>query len=237
MRADSELFKRKLVRSRSAAAELIRRGSVKLNGKVVQKTSELIGPEDIIEIGEGLPFVSRGGEKLDYALRHFRINVSGKMAVDVGSSTGGFTDCLLRHGAKKIYAVDVGHSQLHETLRSDPRITVLEKNDIRKVLLPEKVDLAVIDVSFISLEKILPSVQGLLTADGQIVALIKPQFEVGKGKLNKKGVVKDSKEREEAAEKVLAAAAGLGFTLKGFSQSPIQGGDGNIEYLAYLKND
>jgi 23S rRNA (cytidine1920-2'-O)/16S rRNA (cytidine1409-2'-O)-methyltransferase len=237
MRADSELFKRKLARSRSAAAELIRRGSVKLNGKTLKKASDEVRPEDILEIGEGLPFVSRAGEKLDYALRHFSIDVHGKSAIDVGSSTGGFTDCLLRHGVKSVHAIDVGTDQLVEALRSDPRVTVMEQTDIRDVTLDIKSDLAVIDVSFISLQKVLPKVHELLTQGGLVIALIKPQFEVGKGKLNKKGIVKESKDREESAENVLAIAGGIGFTLKGFAQSPLQGGDGNIEYLAYLKAD
>jgi len=237
MRADSEIYKRNLARSRSAAAELIRRGSVKLNGKTLKKASDEVRPEDILEIGEGLPFVSRAGEKLDYALRHFSIDVHGKAAIDVGSSTGGFTDCLLRHGAKSVVAIDVGTDQLEASLRNDPRVTVMEQTDIRTVTLENKVNLAVIDVSFISLEKVLPKVHELVAHGAPVIALVKPQFEVGKGKLNKKGIVKESKDREESAEKVLAVAAGIGFSLKGFAQSPLQGGDGNIEYLAYLTAD
>jgi len=186
------------------------------------------------------PYVSRGGVKLEHALKEFKIEVEGKVALDVGASTGGFTDCLLKHGANKVYAVDVGYGQLDWKLRKDPRVIVVERTNIR-YLTPEKLygrdpkaDLAAIDVSFISLSNVLPSVFELLTKEAEVVALVKPQFEARREQVERGGIVRDEKVRQEVIEKVKTAAEKLGFAVKGTARSPIEGADGNIEFLIHL---
>jgi len=186
------------------------------------------------------PYVSRGGVKLEHALKEFKIEVQGKIALDVGSSTGGFTDCLLKHGANKVYAVDVGYGLLDWKLRKDPRIKVVERTNIR-YLTPEKLyagdpkaNLAAIDVSFISLSNVLPSVFELLTKGAEVVALVKPQFEARREQVERGGIVKDEMVHQEVIEKVKTAAGKLGFVVKGTTKSPIEGADGNIEFLIHL---
>ncbi|HAT68600.1 MAG TPA: TlyA family rRNA (cytidine-2'-O)-methyltransferase [Candidatus Yonathbacteria bacterium] len=233
-RADIVVTEQGLTKSRTAAAELIRTGNIIADNATVKKPSDLISPDAKIQIITELPYVGRGGVKLAHALDTFHIKVSGKTLVDIGASTGGFTDCALQYGAKKIYAVDVGHSQLAEELRKDPRVIVMERTDIRTVTLPERVDLAVIDVSFISLVHILPRTKELLAPHGEVVALIKPQFEVGREHVGKQGVVKNEQAQKEALHTVLENAEDLGFSVQGITESPILGGTGNKEFLAYF---
>lgn len=188
--------------------------------------------------------MGRGGVKLESALKHFNINVKGRTALDVGASTGGFTDCLLQNGAARVYAIDVGYGQLDWKLRIDPRVAVVERTNVRyltpdKLYPPseqtEKADLAVIDVSFISLSKVLPAVHELLPDKSEVLALIKPQFEARREQVGRGGIVKDEDVRREVIEKVKSAAKGIGFVEKGVIPSPIEGADGNIEYFIYLK--
>lgn len=229
------MFKKGLCRSRTAAAELIKRGLVTINNKSIIKPSEEIEEELDIHIIKPLPFVSRGGEKLQKALEVFSVKPSGYVVADIGSSTGGFTDCLLQAGAQKVYAIDVGTNQLDASLRNDSRVITLEQMDVRKVQLPELVDLAVIDVSFISLTQVLPAVLTLLKNDAEIIALVKPQFEVGQDNLNRQGVVTDKNARNSALEKIHAWTTANHLSEWESIQSPIIGGTGNIEYLVYIK--
>jgi len=183
-------------------------------------------------------YVSRGGLKLEHALKEFQINVSGKICLDVGASTGGFTDCLLQQGVKKVYAVDVGYGQFAWKLRQDPRVVLLERQNIRhlsKEMVLEPIDLCIIDVAFISLKLVFPSVQPFLSQKAQIIALIKPQFEVDKGLVGKKGVVKDSKLHQEVVETIKLAGQNVGWVFKGLSPSPILGAEGNQEFLIFFE--
>ncbi len=237
LRLDRLLVDRGLVESRERGHALILAGQVLVNGQKRDKAGALV-PEDadIRIIGEQIPYVSRGGLKLEAALKEFKIDVTGKTALDVGASTGGFTDCLLQHGAEKVYAVDVGYGQLAWKLRQDPRVVLIERTNIREIgpsLVPEPVDMAVIDVSFISLEKVVPSVLQFLKPDAGIIALIKPQFEVGKGQVGKGGVVRDEATREAAVGKVKESFRNAGLAVRGVIASPITGRDGNVEYLLY----
>ncbi|MDE1875028.1 MAG: TlyA family RNA methyltransferase [Patescibacteria group bacterium] len=233
---DSEIFARKLVRSRSLAIDLIKRGKVLVNGAMAIKPSMDVGPDDAISIAGDAAYVGRAGEKLAHALAEWRLDVRGLTIVDIGSSTGGFTDCLLRNGAAKVYAVDVGTDQLDSSLRSDSRVEVHEGIDIRKFSLPAPVDMAVIDVSFISLNKVLPKAFELVRLGGRVVALVKPQFEVGKEIADRrKGVITDPRERAEALEQTKAAALAAGFTVRAETDSPIQGEKGNKEFLILLE--
>jgi len=234
-RLDITLVENGLARSRTQAAELVRAGNVVVDGALAGKPSLLVESSANIEVREQLPFVGRGGLKLAHALKFFSINVAGLTAVDIGASTGGFTDCLLQNGAKKVYAIDVGHSQLVPELRADPRVVSMESTDIRTAKLPELVDIAVVDVSFISVTNIFSSIHALLKDSGQAIVLIKPQFEVGKGKLGKGGVVKDEDARLAAVDSVITKAQASGFACVSLTESPILGGEGNKEYLAVLK--
>ncbi len=236
-RLDKLLVERGLVESREKARALIMAGSVVVNGQKVTKAGTRVPADAEIEIIEDLPYVSRGGLKLEAALRHFGIDVKGKVCVDIGASTGGFTDCLLRHGAKRVYAVDVGYGQLHWKLRNDPRVVNIERTNIRympRERIPEEVDFVCVDVSFISLEKVLPKVKELLGKKGEAVCLVKPQFEVGPEKVGRGGIVKKEEYRMESIEKVKEAASRLGFEIGGVIESPIKGAKGNVEYLLYL---
>ncbi len=238
-RLDRLLVDRGLVESRERGHAIIVAGQVLVNGQKIEKAGALV-PEDadIRIIGEQPPYVSRGGLKLEAGLREFRIDASGKTALDVGASTGGFTDCLLQHRAKKVYAVDVGYGQLAWKLRQDPRVITIERTNIREIapsLIREPVDIAVIDVSFISLEKVIPSILPFLSKNGEIVALIKPQFEVGREQVGKGGIVRDEGARLAAVEKVEAFIRNAGLEVKGVIRSPITGQDGNIEFLIYAK--
>lgn len=239
-RLDTEIVKRGLYDSRQKAAAAIAEGRVKVNGKTITKSSYKVSPADSIEIEKGVSdeYVSRGALKLKKALDVFNISVRGLDCLDIGSSTGGFTDCLLKNGAARVIAVDVGTNQLHDTLRQDKRVFVYENTDIRdfaKETLPFNVRFISCDVSFISLVLILPSVYNLLEDKGQAVLLIKPQFEAGRENIGKKGIVKDRKIHTEIIHKIYRSAKDLGFFVCGLDFSPIKGGDGNIEYLMHLK--
>lgn len=240
-RIDKLLVDRGLVDSRTKAQALVMAGAVLVDEQRVNKPSELFGPNVKIRIKEDAAsrYVSRGGLKLEAALREFHIDVNALVCLDVGASTGGFTDCLLQHGARKVLALDVGHNQVDWKIRNDPRVEVREGVNARNLLPADfeaSFDLATIDVSFISLTQILPAVAPLVTNGGHIVALIKPQFEVGKGEVGKGGIVKDPAQHQRVVNEVNAAAESLGLTVAGVIESPIRGAEGNIEFLAlYLR--
>ena len=230
---------RGLVPSRERARALIMAGQVVVDDHVADKAGQMVPVDADIRLkGETLPFVSRGGLKLQKALDEFRLDVSGLAVLDVGASTGGFTDCLLQRGARKVFAVDVGYGQLAWKLRTDDRVVNLEKTNIRYLTsdgLPEIPDMAVIDASFISLAKVLPATVGLVRENGTIVALIKPQFEVGRGEVGKGGVVRDANKHREVTEAVCALAESLGLDVLGVTESPILGPKGNREFLICLR--
>ena len=240
-RLDILLTEKNFFDSRARAKAMIMAGKILVNGQKVDKAGTLIAPDAEIRIlGEEMPFVSRGGLKLQKALDVFKIILSGKIAVDVGASTGGFTDCMLQHGAKKVYAIDVGYGQLAWKLRSNVQVVNMERTNIRNVTRKDfydELDFVSIDVAFISLEKVLPVVYDLLKNSGEVVALIKPQFEAGREHVGKKGVVKDKKIHAAVIERVLNFAASIGFGIRGLDFSPVKGPEGNIEYLAYLSKD
>ncbi len=234
MRADIAL-KEQFNISRQKAKELIENGNVTINNTVVKKPSLEVSNEDILKIEQSdiLKYVGRGGLKLERALTAFGIKPEGLVCLDIGASTGGFTDCLLQKGAKKVYALDVGSSQLAESLKADSRVICMENTDIRQAEL-EPVDFICMDVSFISLTKVLYKVKELLKAEGEAVILIKPQFEAGRQYLNKKGIVKDNKIHKKVLRAVLDHTAELQLNAEGIIPSPIKGGDGNREYLLYI---
>jgi 23S rRNA (cytidine1920-2'-O)/16S rRNA (cytidine1409-2'-O)-methyltransferase len=242
MRLDRVLVDRGLVESRQKAQALILAGAVEVDGAATTKAGMPVGDESAIRIraeeaGTALRYVGRGGLKLEAALAQFGIDPAGKVAVDIGASTGGFTDCLLQHGAARVYAVDVGYGQLAWSLRQDPRVRVIDRTNIRTLppdRIPEPVDLATIDVSFISLTLVLPKAAELITPQGVIIALVKPQFEVGKGEVGKGGIVRDPVKRERALDRVVRFAETIGFVSKGVMTSPITGQKGNIEYLIHV---
>lgn len=241
LRLDRLLVDRGLVESREKGQAMILAGEVMVNDQKIDKPGALVPIDaDIRILGGQMPYVSRGGQKLEAALRGFKIDVTGTTALDVGASTGGFTDCLLQHGAKKVYAVDVGYGQMAWKLRQDPRVVLIERTNIREIdpsLIPDPVDIAVIDVSFISLEKVIPHVMKLLSHTGRIVALVKPQFEVGRKQVGKGGIVRDESARQSAVERIVEFVRKQGLEVKGVMQSPITGQDGNIEYLIYAVRD
>jgi len=236
-RLDRLLVERGLFESRERAQGLILAGQVLVNDQKIDKAGALVSEDAEIRIlGEQMPYVGRGGLKLEAALREFKIEVSGKSALDVGASTGGFTDCLLQHGCQKVYAVDVGYGQLAWKLRQDPRVVAIDRVNIRDIdpaLVPERVDIAVIDVSFISLDKVIPSAVQFLKPGSDIIALIKPQFEVGRALVGKGGIVRDEAARAAAVEKVVAFFKEAGLDVKGVIPSPITGQDGNVEFLIH----
>lgn len=238
-RLDLLLVQRQLAASREKAKAIIMSGNVYVNGQKEDKAGSTFDEKSDIEVrGNTLKYVSRGGLKLEKAMSHFDITLDGKVCMDVGSSTGGFTDCMLQNGAVKVYAVDVGHGQLDWKLRQDERVVCMEKTNIRYVEpenIEELVEFSSIDVSFISLTKVLLPIRNLLTDNGQIACLIKPQFEAGREKVGKKGVVRDSKVHEEVIHKVIAYAVSISFEVLGLEFSPIKGPEGNIEYLLYLQ--
>lgn len=238
-RLDKLLVERGLAPSREKAQALIMAGQVVVGDHAADKAGQQVALDAEIRIkGEVLPYVSRGGLKLKRALDEFGLDVAGVTALDVGASTGGFTDCLLQAGAARVIAVDVGYGQLAWKLRQDPRVTSLEKTNIR-YLEPDQLDgvpeLAVIDASFISLSKVLPPTVRLVRPGGRIIALIKPQFEVGKGEVGKGGIVRDPRAHERAIEGVRQVAVELGLTVAGLCDSPILGADGNREFLILLQ--
>jgi 23S rRNA (cytidine1920-2'-O)/16S rRNA (cytidine1409-2'-O)-methyltransferase len=238
-RLDLEMARRGLAPSREGAQRLIMAGRVRVDSRPALKADLRVDEQSAIELLGGAPeYASRGGVKLAAALDHFRIDPAGRRALDVGASTGGFTDVLLRRGAAHVIALDVGYGQIAERLRRDPRVTVLDRTNIRLVKpgdLPYAPELVTIDVSFISLRLVLPAVLGLCAPAVEIVALIKPQFEVGKGKVGKGGVVRDDALRRQAVEGILEFAAGLGLEVLGVAESPIRGAAGNREYLAAMR--
>lgn len=239
MRLDVYLTEKGICRSRSAAQQLINLGGVAVNGRIVAKNSLEIAESDKVEIEElKLPkYVGRGGQKLEKALELWAITLDGKTCLDIGASTGGFTDCMLQSGAARVWAVDVGSAQLAEKLRSDPRVISLENTDIRDFEFPDgtAADFVGADVSFISLKLILQHIYRLLKSGGTAVTLIKPQFEAGRKNLNKKGIVRSESARQRSVAEITEYAVQCGFSVIGTSQSPITGGDGNIEYLLALK--
>ncbi|HJB00652.1 MAG TPA: TlyA family RNA methyltransferase [Candidatus Mediterraneibacter merdavium] len=238
-RLDVMLVKRNLAESREKAKAVIMSGNVFVDGQREDKAGSTFAPDVHIEVkGHALPYVSRGGLKLEKALANFDVDVKDKVCTDVGASTGGFTDCMLQNGAAKVFAIDVGRGQLDWKLRNDPRVVCMEKTNIRYVT-PEDigvpVDFSSIDVSFISLTKVLGPIRDYLTDDGEIVALIKPQFEAGREKVGKKGVVREKSTHREVIHKIMDFASANGFDLCALEFSPIKGPEGNIEYLIHLK--
>ena len=228
-----------LAPSRERAKAMIMAGDVFVNNQKALKAGDSVSEDDVIEFrGKAMPYVSRGGYKLEKAMQIFPISLAGAVCMDIGASTGGFTDCMLQCGAKKVYAIDVGYGQLAWKLRTDEKVVNLERTNFR-YLTPEKVeepiDFASIDVSFISLTKILPVLRDFLAPEHYCVALIKPQFEAGKEKVGKKGVVKDSATHIEVVQKIISFSLENGFSVKGLSFSPIKGPEGNIEYLIFLQ--
>ena len=239
LRLDQIVFGQGHAESREKAKALIMAGSVYVDGQKQTKPGVTVAADAVVEVrGAKLPYVSRGGLKLEKALDVFGIVPEDYVCVDCGASTGGFTDCLLQRGARHVYAVDVGYGQLAWSLRSDGRVTVMERTNARSLtpdMFPERMDMAVMDMSFISLRLVLPAVRSLLTEGGQAVCLVKPQFEAGREKVGKKGVVRDPEVHREVLEDFVAAAGGLGFAVAGLDYSPVRGPEGNIEYLAWLK--
>ncbi len=237
-RLDVLLTQKGLCESRSKAQALIMSGEVYVDGQKCDKAGTPVDEAAQLEIrGSHCPYVSRGGLKLEKALRDFGIDPSGWVCSDSGASTGGFTDCLLQKGAKKVFAIDVGYGQLAWSIRTDPRVVCMERTNIRYVTpeqLGEALDFSVIDVSFISLRLVLPAIKALLRPTGQLVCLIKPQFEAGKDKVGKKGVVRDPAVHCEVLESFLALAAELGLTVRNLTFSPVKGPEGNIEFLGHL---
>jgi 23S rRNA (cytidine1920-2'-O)/16S rRNA (cytidine1409-2'-O)-methyltransferase len=238
-RLDIALVERGLVATRAKARGMIMAREVRVNGEVVDKAGTAVAADDLLEVTNPLPFASRGGYKLAGALAQFAVDVRGRVCADVGACTGGFTDVLLQNGADKVYAIDVGYGQLDWQVRQNERVVVMERTNARYVeSLPEPVSFVCIDVSFISLKLILPAVQGWLTAeDAHVVALIKPQFEAGKGQVGKGGVVRDTAVRQQVLEDVLNWAENHGWHQHGLMESTIQGADGNVEYLVWLRRD
>jgi 23S rRNA (cytidine1920-2'-O)/16S rRNA (cytidine1409-2'-O)-methyltransferase len=240
-RLDRLLVERGLARSRERAQALVLAGVVRVDGKAGQKPGTLLSQDVAIEvIARDHPFVGRGGVKLEGALTRLEVAVSGRVALDIGASTGGFTDCLLRRGAVRVYALDVGRGLLDWSLRGDPRVVVLEGRNARYLSrgdLPEQVNIVVIDVSFISLRLILPPLPSIVLPEADVVALVKPQFEVGKGETGKGGIVRDPEKHLQALRSAAAAAEKAGFAVRGACVSPLQGAEGNREFFLKLSLD
>ena len=238
IRLDQYLCQNGYAQSRERAKALIMSGIVFVDQQKADKAGQMIAEDAQVEVrGHDIGYVSRGGLKLEKAMKAFPLTPAGKVCMDIGASTGGFTDCMLQNGAQKVYAVDVGYGQLAWKLRSDERVVCLERTNARYLsheIIPEEPDFASIDVSFISLKLILPAVASVLRQEGEVVCLIKPQFEAGKDKVGKKGVVRDASVHLEVLEHFLEHAAHGGFTVKDITFSPIRGPEGNIEYLGYL---
>lgn len=238
IRLDVAVFEQGYASSREKAKAVIMAGQVYVNNQKVDKAGTQISPDDKLEVrGNSLKYVSRGGLKLEKAMKEFPITLEGKICMDVGASTGGFTDCMLQNGAKKVYSIDVGYGQLAWKLRTDERVVNLERTNFRYVTkeqVPDSIDFSSVDVSFISLKHILPVLNTLLCDSGQAVCLIKPQFEAGREKVGKKGVVRDLAVHLEVVQRIINMALENGFSVKGLQFSPIKGPEGNIEYLIYL---
>ena len=238
-RLDVLLVERGLATSREKAKAMIMAGEVLVDNEREDKAGSMFPEEvEIVLKGKPLPYVSRGGLKLEKAMKNFNLTLDGKVCMDVGASTGGFTDCMLQNGAVKVYSVDVGHGQLDWKLRNDPRVVCMERTNIRYVVtedIEERPSFVSIDVSFISLTKVLLPVRNLMEENGEIAALIKPQFEAGREKVGKKGVVREKSTHHEVIEKVALYAQSIGFKILNIDFSPIKGPEGNIEYLIHLK--
>lgn len=239
-RLDILLVKRNLAPSREKAKAIIMAGSVFVDGSREDKAGTMFEESVPIEVrGNTLQYVSRGGLKLEKAVKEFALSLEGKICMDVGASTGGFTDCMLQNGASKVYAVDVGHGQLDWRLRNDSRVICMERTNIRYIteqMVGDRIEFVSVDVSFISLTKVLLPVRALLSKEAKLVCLIKPQFEAGREKVGKKGVVRDPEVHTEVIVKVASYAEEIGFVLLGLEFSPVKGPEGNIEYLLYLGN-
>ena len=239
-RLDVLVVERRLADSREKAKAIIMAGNVFVNGQREDKAGSMFDVTSQIEThGVTMKYVSRGGLKLEKAMTHFDISLEGKVCMDVGASTGGFTDCMLQNGAVKVYSVDVGHGQLDWKLRNDPRVVCMERTNIRYVVtedIEERPSFVSIDVSFISLTKVLLPVRNLMEENGEIAALIKPQFEAGREKVGKKGVVRDPAVHLEVINMVIDFAVSIGFEIKNLTFSPVKGPEGNIEYLLHLQN-
>lgn len=240
VRLDQLVYEQGHTESRERAKSTIMAGLVFVNGQRADKPGMAVSPDVQLEVrGSALPFVSRGGYKLDKALKVFPVDPAGKICLDCGASTGGFTDVLLQHGAKKVYSVDVGYGQLAWKLRTDERVVNLERTNLRYVTeeqIPEPIELAVMDVSFISIRLVIPAVHRLLLPDADYICLIKPQFEAGREEVGKKGVVRDSAVHEHVVREILDFAQAEGFSVLGLDYSPIKGPEGNIEYICHLRN-
>lgn len=238
-RADVLMVEQGLEQSRERARALIMEGCVYLGGQKVEKPGQELPEDAKLELrGKTLPYVSRGGLKLEKAMRVFDITLEEKTCMDIGASTGGFTDCMLQNGAARVYSIDVGYGQLAWKLRQDPRVICLERTNVRyltKEQVPQPVDFASVDVSFISLTLVLPVAREFLAPGGRVVCLIKPQFEAGRGRVGKKGVVREPSIHREVIEKIAGFAAQNGFFVLGLDYSPVKGPEGNIEYLLYLQ--
>lgn len=238
LRADNAIVEAGLAASRSKAKEMITSGIVAYNGRQVSKASENIGDLSLLSVtGEVLPYVSRGGLKLEKALAYFNVDVKGLTCVDVGASTGGFTDCLLQNGADYVYAVDCGHDQLSKKLLDDSHVFNMEGTNARYICKDDfdrEVDIVTCDASFISLTLLLPAMADICKENGKLILLIKPQFEAGKENLNKKGVVKDEKVHKQVIQKIVDFSKNLGLSVIGITESPIKGPEGNTEYLIYM---
>lgn len=241
IRLDVALHEQGFAQSREKAKALIMSGNVFINNERVSKAGDMIAADSVIEVRGGeLKYVSRGGLKLEKAIELYSLNLDSCVCMDIGASTGGFTDCMLKNSAQKVYAVDVGYGQLAWSLRTDERVINMERTNIRYVTdeqVPEKLDFASIDVSFISLTLVLPVLKRLLKQGGEALCLVKPQFEAGKGKVGKKGVVRELSIHIEVLEKIYNFLTQNGFSINGATFSPIKGPQGNIEYLYYIKNE
>ena len=240
VRLDQLVYDLGFTESRERAKTTVMSGLVFVNGQRADKPGMPVSPDAAVEVrGQALPFVSRGGYKLDKALKVFPVNPEGLTCIDCGASTGGFTDVLLQHGAHKVFAVDVGYGQLAWKLRNDERVINLERTNLRYVdrdMIPELLDLAVMDVSFISIKLVLPAVRSLLKDGADLICLIKPQFEAGRDEVGKKGVVRDSAVHKEVIRSILDFAPDAGLSVLGLDFSPIKGPEGNIEYICHMKN-
>ncbi len=239
VRADLELVDQGLAPSRERARALILAGEVLAGDRPIDKAGDLVVTGAPLRLRNApMPYVSRGGVKLAHALLTFGTDVAGRVALDVGASTGGFTDCLLQAGAARVYCVDVGYGQLDAKIARDSRVVILDRTNIRHAppdLLPEKADVAVVDVSFISLALVLPALPPLLRPGAAVIALVKPQFEVGRARIGKGGIVRDEAARADALASVARTARGLGYAIVGDTTSPITGGKGNVEFLLHLR--
>lgn len=241
LRLDTYLTENGLAKSRERAKELIKNGFVSVDGRTAKKSSEDVSDENCIEVTGGqLIYVGRGGLKLEAAVKHFGIMLSGMECVDIGASTGGFTDCMLKNGAVKVFAVDVGHDQLDGSLVNDSRVVNMEKTNIRNTdrsVFGDNIGFVSADVSFVSVTHIIPKIAEILDENGSAAVLIKPQFEAGKSNIGKNGIVRDRKVHCAVLKEISAVFCENGFEIVGIIPSPIKGGDGNIEYLAYVKHD